>query len=115
MATPYILETDELLARLGGDKDIFNIMVDTYLEDVDLNCNALANALADGGAAAIQREAHTVKGLLATVGDNAGSAEAYLVEMRAKNGDIAGVETQILALQARLREVADVLRRETGR
>lgn len=114
MAGNYILQRDALIERLGGDPYIFDIMVDTYLEDVDANCAALQKALAMG-ATAVQREAHTVKGLLATVGDEEGRGEAYAVETMAKEGKLADIGDQVAALQSRLRHVADVLRRETGR
>lgn len=114
MSGNYILNRAALTARLGDDPEIFNIMVETYLEDVERNCAALAGALGRG-ADILQREAHTFKSLLATVGDEDGRLAALAVEHRARDGDLAGIEEAVAALQARMRHVADVLRRETGR
>jgi histidine phosphotransfer protein HptB len=60
------------------------------------------------------REAHTIKGLLATFSDDAGAAKAFGIEQQAKTGEISGLQPAVAALQRRLYEVADVLRREMG-
>ncbi|HJV92218.1 MAG TPA: Hpt domain-containing protein, partial [Azonexus sp.] len=79
------------------------------------NCATLAAAFASGDPAALKREVHTVKGLLATFSDDLGAAEALAVEQKAKHGEVAGLELAVAALQARLREVGLVLGNELGR
>ena len=114
MLKSYVLDKRDILGRLGGDEEIFVMMVDMYLQDVDSNCAALGGALASGDAMEVQREAHTVKGLLATFSDDAGSEAAFALEQRAKSGDSAGFSEAVADLQARLREVAAVLKTATG-
>lgn len=111
MADPFVLNRKSILDRLGGDEEIFAMMLDMYLQDVDSNCAALAS----GDPAALKREVHTVKGLLATFSDDDGAAEALAVEQKAKHGEAAGLERAVAALQARLREVAVVLGNELAR
>jgi len=113
MADAYVLDKPSILERLGGDEEIFGIMIDMYLQDVDNNCAALQAALEAGVAATLQREAHTVKGLLATVGDDGGAQDAYLIEQQARNGKLDNIAPLVAALQARLREVAGVLKAQT--
>lgn len=115
MADPFVLNRKSILDRLGGDEEIFAMMLDMYLQDVDSNCATLAAALASGDPAALKREVHTVKGLLATFSDDDGAAEALAVEQKAKHGEAAGLELAVAALQARLREVAVVLGNELAR
>ncbi|HXE37024.1 MAG TPA: Hpt domain-containing protein [Azonexus sp.] len=115
MADPFVLNKKSILDRLGGDEDIFAMMLEMYLQDVDSNCATLAAALASGDPAALKREVHTVKGLLATFSDEEGAAEALAVEQKAKYGEVAGLERAVAALQARLREVAVVLGNELAR
>ena len=105
----FVLDKKSILDRLGGDEDIYSMMVDMYLQDVDANCAALAESLAAGDAERICREVHTVKGLLATFSDEAGAADAQRIEDRARVGDTEGVADAVAGLQARLREVAGVL------
>ncbi|UCV18165.1 Hpt domain-containing protein [Ferribacterium limneticum] len=109
MAGAFVLDKASILDRLGGDEEIFTMMVDMFVQDVDNNCAALATALASGDPAVLRREAHTVKGLLATFSDETGAAEACVVELRARDGLIADQAEAVAGLQQRLREIAAVL------
>ncbi len=109
MAQAFVLDRESILERLGGDEDIYSMMVDMYLQDVENNCAAIALAFTAGDALSLQREAHTIKGLLATFSDDAGAADAMVVEKQARQGDIAGLGDAVAGLQQRLREVATVL------
>jgi len=109
MLKSYVLDKPDILERLGGDEEIFAMMIDMYLQDVDSNCAELGAALASGDAGELQRAAHTVKGLLATFSDDPGSEAALALEQRAKVGDGSGFSEAVADLQARLREVAAVL------
>lgn len=115
MTDPFVLNRKSILDRLGGDEEIFVMMLDMFLQDVDSNCAALDVALASGDHTALKREVHTVKGLLATFSDDHGAAEALVVEQKAKHGEVAGQQLAVAALQARLREVAVALGNELAR
>lgn len=110
----FSLDRAAILSRLGGDQEIFALMIDMYLQDFEGYCTNLSSAMATGQALPLQREAHTVKGLLATFSDDMGSKSAYAIELQAKRGDLTGLEEPVAVLQARLHEVADVLRQETA-
>lgn len=105
----FVLDRASILDRLGGDEDIYSVMVDMFLEDLNNNCAALAQALADDDGVALSREAHTVKGLLAMFSDEAGAAQAFRLERRAKEGRLAELAAAVASLQGRLREVAAAL------
>ena len=109
MAGVFVLDRGSILERLGGDEEIYTMMVDMYVQDVENNCAAIAAALARGDATALRREAHTIKGLLATFSDDDGTAAAAAVEHQARQGEVAGLDGAVLGLQQRLREVAGVL------
>lgn len=106
---PFLLDRSSILERLGGDEDIYDVMAGMFIEDVDNNCTALAEALAAGDQVALKRAAHTVKGLLASFSDDSGAAAAFAVEQQLARGSLAGLEGAVAALQARLREVAAAL------
>src|SRR5574343_158065 len=110
MAEAFVLDRGSILERLGGDEDIYAMMVDMYLQDVENNCSAIAAALARGDAAALRREAHTIKGLLATFSDEGGAADAAAVEHQARLEELGGLGEAVGGLQQRLREVASVLK-----
>lgn len=111
MAAPFVLNRDVIMTRLGGDEEILGMMIEMFLQDHENNCRQLAEAWQAGDARLLMREAHTVKGLLATISDEAGADEAYVVERQAKLGEIGDLGPAVEALQARLREVASVLAR----
>lgn len=110
MAESFVLDRRAILERLGGDEEIYAIMVDMFLQDFERNCLAIATAFTAGDVSAVQREAHTIKGLLATFSDDGGAADAMLIERQAKAGDISGLAEPIAAIQQRMHEVATVLR-----
>lgn len=110
----FLLDKELILERLGGDQEIFVAMARTYLQEVDRACGHLGEALASGDATALWREAHTVKGLLATLSDDFGAALGMAVETRCRSGECAGVESMVADLQARLRVVAAAVRAEVG-
>lgn len=105
----YVLDRISILERLGGDEEIYSIMVDMFIQDVDGNCAALVAALQAGDPRVLQREAHTVKGLFATFSDELGAAEALAIEYRAKQGEVAGLEAVVARICQRLQEVKAVL------
>jgi len=109
MLDVFVLDRAAILERLGGDEEIYAMMVDMFLQDVDNNCATLASALASGEPLLLQREAHTLKGLLATFSDDAGAERAFALEQKAKRGDLAGLDAEVDLLLKRLREVAGVL------
>lgn len=114
MAEGFVLDRHAILERLGGDEDILAMMLEMYLQDVGNNCAALDAVLASGDAKTLQREAHTIKGLLSTFSDDKGAAAAFAIEQKAKFGDVGILVDEVIALRARLLEVAAVLKVESG-
>lgn len=112
MASEFVLDKALILDRLGGDEEIFSIMLDMYLQDVEQNSADIAAAFATGDIAVLQRQVHTIKGLLATFSDDVGAESALALEQQAKTSGLAGLDDAVVALQARLYEVADVLKAE---
>lgn len=106
----FVLDKALILERLGGDEEIYAVMADMFLNDVDNYCEQLAVAQVDGKADVLQREAHTVKGLLATFADEAGAQQSLVLEQAAKLGQIADLGPAVAALQQRIRLVAEAVR-----
>lgn len=112
MTQHFVLDKALILDRLGGDEEIFAMMVDLYLQDVDNYVQALSAAQEAADPVTLSREAHTVKGLLATFSDDAGAEVAYTIEQQAKSGDLSGLQTLVAQLQEHLLVLAAVLRSE---
>jgi HPt (histidine-containing phosphotransfer) domain-containing protein len=99
------------LARLGGDQDLFNEILDIFLEDAPTLLEKAAQALSVGDAATLERSAHSLKGLSANFAAGPTVAAAYAVEFHAREHNMpsAGVcfrelESQFHLLDAALRE-----------
>lgn len=110
MAEHFMLDKASIMDRLAGDEEIYAMMVDTYLEDLDGNCRVLHEALQARDFAVLQREAHTIKGLLATFSDDVGADMAFALERKAKLQQDETLAVEVGELQARLREVGAALR-----
>ncbi len=114
MTTPFKIDKPAIMDRLGGDEDIYAMMIDIFLQDVGHNCSNLLTASRSGNAELLVREAHTVKGLLATMSDEEGAGLAYALESQARQGALDGVEGKAERIVARMTEVADALRSSGG-
>jgi HPt (histidine-containing phosphotransfer) domain-containing protein len=109
MLSPFILDRASILERLGGDEEIFTMMVDMFLGDAQNNCAALLAAQAAQDGPLLQREAHTIKGLLSTFSDDAGAEMAFALEQRAKLRQLDGAGERVEQLVRRMQEVAATL------
>lgn len=111
MSQGFFLDKARILERLGDDEEIFAALADLYLQDVEAYCGQLGAALAAADNAVLGREAHTVKGLLATFADDDGAALAFALEGQARAGAApAALAAAVAAVQARLRLVGEALR-----
>ena len=109
MVGAFVLDRASILERLGGDEEIYDMMVAMFLDDVDNNCAALSAAFAAGDATVVERAVHTIKGLLATFSDDEGASAALMIESAVKIGELTSLAEGISDLQSRLREVATAL------
>jgi HPt (histidine-containing phosphotransfer) domain-containing protein len=99
----------ETLARLGGDAVFFRTLADMFTAGSAGYCLALEQAMAAADAPTLQREAHTLKGLLATFSDDAGAALARRLEDLAKAGDLADAGELTARLVVAVKRLADAL------
>lgn len=82
-----IIDYDVSLARLGGSRELFDMLVKLYLEDSAKQHQELQDALAARDARRLVRAAHTLKGLAANFEARAAVDAALQVETAARNGD----------------------------
>ena len=99
----------EVLERIGNDEELFCMLAGMFVADSPAYCEALKQALADGDAPTLHREAHTIKGLLATFSEDAGTALAQQAEDRAKRGDLEGAGELVAGLVEAIEGLADAL------
>lgn len=103
----------EALRMIGDDEDLLAEVAALAQVELTRQMCALKAALAASDAASARREAHTIKGTVATLGANAVRDAAMAAEHAARDGDLAGAATHAARLEtlcARLgNELADYL------
>jgi len=94
-----VLDLEGTLENLGGDPELLKELLDYFLELAPGQLDELGAAVEAGDTAAVDLQAHAMKGGAANVGAVRVSATARELEMLAKGGGLAGAA----AIFARLR------------
>jgi two-component system, sensor histidine kinase and response regulator len=105
-----VFDYEDSLARLGGDRQLFDDIVAIFLEDAPLVFEQASGSLAAGDSATLERAAHTLKGLSANFAAASAVAAAYAVELHARERQLDNaavcfpqLESELHRLQAALR------------
>ncbi len=99
------LETEETLARLGGDRELLGELYAAFAEDVPGKCNDLVAAVQAKDASAIMRRAHSLKGSAAAVGATGCRDLAVQLESKAEANDEGAVQQLIQQLKTEVDQV----------
>ena len=108
---PEAFRGDELLARLGGDRELARAVLAAFLSDVPDRVRDLAAALPDGDAESIMRQAHTIKGAAINFSAPMMAELAEKIEHCARDGQMEEARRQGPDLE---RAMDDVLRAVEG-
>ena len=101
-----VFDEAALVKRLMGDRALARFIVRGFLDDLPKQMAALRSHLSAGDAAAVQRQAHRIRGAASAVGGNTLRQAALEMEEAARAGDtvsmaarLAEVELQAQAAQ----------------
>ena len=83
-----VFDRQGMMTRLMDDGELVQIVCDGFIGDIPLQMTALRGYLEKGDGAAVERQAHTIKGAAANVGGNALRSVALQMEAAAKTGDL---------------------------
>jgi HPt (histidine-containing phosphotransfer) domain-containing protein len=89
----------EALRMIGDDEDLLAEVAALAMTEIVRQLGALKAALAAGDASAARREAHTIKGTVATLGAEAVRDAAMAAEHAARDGDLAGAQVHSARLE----------------
>lgn len=93
-------EAARALERLGGDEQLFQEIIQIFMEEAPKQITGLREALAHGDAGATERIAHTLKGELSYLGITQASRHAAELEDAGRNAALArAASVQILLEQ----------------
>lgn len=76
----FSLDKATILDSFGDDEELFIAMASMFVQEADTYVLSLRSAFSAGDLGVLQREAHTLKSLLATFADSEGAARARAVE-----------------------------------
>ena len=95
-----VLNVAGTLENLGGDPELYQELMEFFLEMAPQQLDDLEAALASGDVAAVDLQAHSMKGGASNVGAIRVAEASRELEMLAKSGSLEGAD----AMFARIRE-----------
>ena len=101
-----VFDKAEAIVRLGGDESLFSELTQLFVTVSAGYCSALEAALSSADAAALQREAHSVKSMLATFSYEEGRVLAMQLEYLAATGKLDGAERLVAQVTDAVRRLA---------
>lgn len=93
------IDLEGALNRLGGDQELLNELVQFFLEDTPGLMDQVREGLNSGDAEAVERGAHSLKGLSANFGAQAAVQIALAVEQHGRNQDLAAAAADLPRLE----------------
>jgi PAS domain S-box-containing protein len=107
--TSEVLNAREVLARVGGDRELLRTLVQMFLNTSPEQMNELREAVRQRNAEAIRRVAHTIKGAVGNFSAGPAFEAALDLEMQARLQDLADVDAACQRLHTALEELKPVL------
>src|SRR5262249_7916737 len=104
-----VMDVDNALRRLGSDVELLEQIIQIFLEDAPSLVHNARQSLARGDAAELRRSAHSVKGMMATLGAQAGVNAAFRLEQCAASGDLSDASALIHDCGERVSELTQLL------
>jgi PAS domain S-box-containing protein len=93
-----VFDVEDLLKRILENRDLACRVIQGFLKDTPQRMETLKTNLGENDLPSAQREAHTIKSAALTLGGKALSVVAAEMEKAARQGDRAGVESQLPSL-----------------
>jgi CheY-like chemotaxis protein len=110
---PLIFDRTAFLERLLGDEQVAHMILTRFLEDVPRQIEIVKDYLEAGDAAAVERQAHTLKGAAVNVGGEALGAVAFEIEQAGRAGDLAVVKSRLADLEIQFDRLQKAIHKTT--
>ncbi len=94
VSSPTHVNVDSALARMGGNETLVTELAQFFLEDVPQLVKDISRALKAGHAEAVERAAHSLKGLAANFDAETLATVALSIEQHGRNGDLEQAAAQ---------------------
>jgi two-component system, sensor histidine kinase and response regulator len=109
-SVPDVVDVDELLARVDGDRQLLAELVQLFNEESPQTLLELRRSAAVGDYAALQRAAHTLKGALANLSATPAAESAHALELIGRQHGASRGAVEMAERIAELEAAVDKLR-----
>jgi two-component system, sensor histidine kinase and response regulator len=86
-----VVDEEGGLRRLGGDREIYNELMDLFIENADLQMQQMEVAVANDDADSVEKLAHSIKGAAANLGIMMVQQTAQVLELAGREKRIADI------------------------
>jgi CheY-like chemotaxis protein len=100
-----LIDEQEVLKGLGGDRDLFTDVLSLFLEDSNRLFREIKAAVAGKDPAALARSAHALKGSIANLSSGAAHRYSAELEKMGKNGEVSSAPEFIRKLEDALQKL----------
>jgi len=97
--SPPVFDRAGMMDRLEGDEELAEMVIESFLDDIPRQLQALRELLAAGDVRTAQRQAHTIKGAAGNVGAEALRAVAAETELALRAGALQAAGAHLQSLQ----------------
>jgi HPt (histidine-containing phosphotransfer) domain-containing protein len=104
-----VMDVAGALRRLGEDVELLEQIILIFLEDAPGLVHSAREALSRGDAGELRRSAHSLKGMMATLGAQAGQHAALRIEQCAASGNLEDASSLICDGGERVSQMTAVL------
>jgi two-component system sensor histidine kinase/response regulator len=109
-----LFDTTELLNRVGGDRELLQMLVDLFNDSVPAQLGELRLAIAARNHALVHRLAHTVKGAVGNFASPPAIEAAQRLEIMGKEGDLQHADEVFVELEDIVERLKRALREFTA-
>ena len=109
-----MLDRDDLIQRLGGDEEMAQDILETFMRDAPNQLNALKQALEANDFVLAERQAHTIKGAAGNIGAKALQNAGMKAQGAVKAGQpeeisrsVQAIESALTQLEATIKQASD--------
>ncbi|MFH1313232.1 MAG: response regulator [Candidatus Eisenbacteria bacterium] len=110
-----VLDREDLLRRLGGDEEMVQQILETFMQDAPKQLIALKQAVEANDITLAERHAHTLKGAAGNVGARALHNAAMKAQEAAERGDPGEISRMVEAVESQLAGLERALSETSGK
>ena len=108
-SSQYMLNLDEALNRVDGDRELLSEMAGVFLDEYPLLLVTMQDALSHGNAQTLTYAVHTLKGSVANFAASRVFEAALKLEKIGRQGNLSQAKTALAELEAELARLAPLL------